>query len=192
MSAKQLLPLSGVVSVLLVMAAFIVGGESPETRRLPERRSSPTTTTTTASSRDRQRRCSPGGVLLPRSSRPRVAALLRRARPESGVASANFSLAGGIVFAVGATIFAGLGIHRRRRGRRHRPRHASRRSTPSRWTCSSRSPSAPAPSCSAPGSQTLKTDVLPEMAGLGGDRDRRHRDHTARLLRFPRARRSGR
>lgn len=31
MNAKQLLPLSGVVAVLLIVAAFLVGGESPET-----------------------------------------------------------------------------------------------------------------------------------------------------------------
>ena len=30
MSSKQLLPLSGVLSVLLIIAAFIVGGETPE------------------------------------------------------------------------------------------------------------------------------------------------------------------
>ena len=50
MSSKQLLPLSGVLSVLIIIAAFITGGETPEADD-SWRKSSPTTTITTPRSR---------------------------------------------------------------------------------------------------------------------------------------------
>ena len=107
MSAKQLLPLSGVASVLLIVVAFIVGGESPEADE-PLRE-------VISYYADHDSDVQIAGALLALGAfffllfSAFVASVLRRIQGERGVA-AIVSLAGGIVFAVGVTIFAGLGF----------------------------------------------------------------------------------
>lgn len=107
MSAKQLLPLSGVVAVLLIVIAFIVGGESPE--------ADDSLREVLSYYNDNEADVQVASALLALGAfffllfSTALTDLLRRARPDSGVAS-RLSLAGGIVFAVGATIFAGLGF----------------------------------------------------------------------------------
>jgi hypothetical protein len=105
MTGKQLLPLSGVASVLLIVASFIVVGESPDLDA-PARE-------VVSYYTDNDSSLQFGAALLALGAfffmlfATTIAALLRRDPPASSV-SANFSLAGGIVFAVGATIFASL------------------------------------------------------------------------------------
>jgi hypothetical protein len=107
MSAKQLLPLSGVVAVLLIVAGFIVGGETPQTddslREVVSYYS------------DNEDEVAIASALLGLGAfffllfSAGVASLVRRAQGEEGVAR-TVCLAGGIVFTVGLTIFAGLGF----------------------------------------------------------------------------------
>jgi hypothetical protein len=105
MTGKQLLPLSGVASVLLIVASFIVVGESPDLDA-PARE-----VVSYYSENDSSLQW--GAALLALGAfffmlfATAIAALLRRDPPASSV-SANFSLGGGILFAAGATIFAGL------------------------------------------------------------------------------------
>jgi hypothetical protein len=105
MSAKQLLPLSGVASVLLIVASFIVVGESPDLDAPVEE------VVSFYSENDSSLQW--GAALLALGAfffllfATTIASLLRSDPLRGGVA-ANFSLGGGIVFAVGATIFAGL------------------------------------------------------------------------------------
>jgi hypothetical protein len=107
MSAKQLLPLSGVASVLLIIVAFIVGGESPEADE-PLRE-------VISYYEDHDSDVQIASALLGLGAffflvfSAFLAATLRRVQGERSVA-AIVSLAGGIVFAVGVTIFAGLGF----------------------------------------------------------------------------------
>lgn len=107
MNAKQLLPLSGVASVLLIIAAFIVGGESPEA-------DAPLREVVSYYS-DHDTDVQIAGALLALGAfffllfSAVIASLLRRVQREGDV-SATVSLAGGVVFAVGVTIFAGLGF----------------------------------------------------------------------------------
>jgi hypothetical protein len=107
MNAKQLLPLSGVVSVLLIVAAFIVGGESPEAddslREVVSYYSDHDTDVQIAAA------LLALGAFFFLLFSAAIASLLRRVQGE-GSASTTVSLAGGIVFAVGVTIFAGLGF----------------------------------------------------------------------------------
>lgn len=105
MSAKQLLPMSGVVSVLLIIVSFIVGGETPEAdASLRE---------VVSYYGDHDTNLQLAGALLGLGAfffilfTATIAALLRGVQGE-GRPSATVSLAGGIVFAVGLTIFAGL------------------------------------------------------------------------------------
>ena len=105
MTSKQLLPLSGVASVLLIVASFIVVGESPDLDA-PARE-------VVSYYTDNDSSLQFGAALLALGAfffmlfATTVASLLRR-DPARGAVAANFSFAGGIVFAVGATIFAGL------------------------------------------------------------------------------------
>jgi hypothetical protein len=107
MSAKQLLPLSGVASVLLIIVAFIVGGESPEADEPLQE--------VISYYADHDSDVQIASALLALGAfffllfSAFVASVLRRVQGERGVA-ATVSLAGGIVFAVGVTIFAGLGF----------------------------------------------------------------------------------
>ncbi|HEX6228712.1 MAG TPA: DUF4386 family protein [Solirubrobacterales bacterium] len=105
MSAKQLLPLSGVAAVLLMVVAFIVAGETPETDESAQEVVSYYT--------DKETEVGIASALLGLGAfffllfSTTLTDALRRARPDSALSS-RFSLAGGIVFAVGMTIFAGL------------------------------------------------------------------------------------
>lgn len=107
MNTKQLAPLSGVVAVVLIIAAFAVGGETPEAN------DSLTKVVSYYSDHDSDLQISAGllglGALFFLIFSTTVAGVLRRAQGESGGSSA-LCFAGGIVFAVGATIFAGLGF----------------------------------------------------------------------------------
>jgi hypothetical protein len=107
MSAKQLVPLSGVLAVVLMIAAFVVGGETPEAddslREVVSYYSEHDTDLQIASAL-----LALGGFFFLIFS-TMVTGVLRRAQGESGGPSA-LSFAGGIVFAVGVTIFAGLGF----------------------------------------------------------------------------------
>jgi hypothetical protein len=107
MNAKQLAPLSGVLAVLLIIAAFAVGGETPEANDpLSE-------VISYYSDHDADLQISAGllglGAFFFLLFSTTVAGALRRA-PGPSKGAAAFSFAGGIVFAVGATIFAGLGF----------------------------------------------------------------------------------
>ena len=105
MSSKQLLPLSGVLSVLLVVVAFIVVGETPDMDASKEDLLSYYT--------DNDSQLQFGAALLALGAfffllfSTAVAGLVRGVR-DATASSANVTLAGGIVFAVGVTIFAGL------------------------------------------------------------------------------------
>jgi hypothetical protein len=105
MTGKQLLPLSGVASVLLIVASFIVVGESPDLN-------APAKEVASFYS-DNDTSLQFGAALLALGAfffllfATTLASLLRR-DPVRGAVSAKFSFAGGIVFAVGVTIFAGL------------------------------------------------------------------------------------
>lgn len=105
MSAKRLLPLSGVASVLLIVISFIVGGETPEAddslREVIAYYSEHDTDLQIASA------LLGLGAFFFLLFSAAITSLLRGAQREGGV-SATVSLAGGIVFAVGLTIFAGL------------------------------------------------------------------------------------
>jgi hypothetical protein len=107
MNAKQLVPLSGVAAVVLIIAAFAVGGETPE--------ADASLSEVVSYYSDHDTDLQIGAALLALGAffflvfSTTVAGVLRRAQGESGGSSA-LSFAGGIVFAVGATIFAGLGF----------------------------------------------------------------------------------
>jgi hypothetical protein len=104
MSAKQLLPLSGIASVALIFVAFAIVGEPPDLGSDEEIRSFYT---------DKQDDLTLGAALLALGSffflvfSTAVVNLIRGVRGASS-SSANLTLAGGIVFAVGVTIFAGI------------------------------------------------------------------------------------
>ena len=107
MNAKQLAPLSGVLAVVLIIAAFAVGGESPEANDpLSEVISYYTDNDTDVQISAALLALGAFFFLIFSTT---VAGLLRRAQGDTGGPSA-FSFAGGIVFAVGLTIFAGLGF----------------------------------------------------------------------------------
>jgi hypothetical protein len=105
MSAKQLLPMSGVVSVLLIIGSFVVGGETPEAD------DSLREVISYYSDHDTDLQISAGllalGSFFFLLFTATIAALLRDVQGE-GRPSATVSLAGGIIFTVGLTIFAGL------------------------------------------------------------------------------------
>jgi hypothetical protein len=107
MNTKQLAPLSGVLAVLLIIVAFVVSGETPEAD------DSLSKVISYYSDHDSEMQIS--AALLGLGSfffllfSTTVAGALRRA-PGASKGAAAFSFAGGIVFAVGLTIFAGLGF----------------------------------------------------------------------------------
>ena len=107
MSAKQLLPLSGVAAVLLIIAGFIVGGETPDVDASLQEITSYYT--------DHESELQIASALLALGAfffllfSAAIASLLRGSR-DGGGAAGTVSLAGGIVFAVGVTVFAGLGF----------------------------------------------------------------------------------
>jgi hypothetical protein len=107
MSAKQLVPLSGVAAVVLMIAAFAVGGETPEAD------ASLNEVVSYYSEHDTDLQIASAllalGAFFFLIFSTTVAGALRRAQGESGGSSA-LGFAGGIVFAVGVTIFAGLGF----------------------------------------------------------------------------------
>jgi hypothetical protein len=92
--------------VLLIVASFIIVGESPDL-------DAPASEVVSFYT-DNDSSLQWGAALLALGAfffllfSTTVASLLRRDPAREGAAAANFSLAGGIVFAVGATIFAGL------------------------------------------------------------------------------------
>lgn len=104
MSAR-LVPLSGVAAVALVVAAGVIGGETPGTDASLDE--------VVSYYSDHETGLAIGSALLGLGAfffllfSTTVAGLLRRAQGESGGSSA-LSFAGGIVFTVGLTIFAGL------------------------------------------------------------------------------------
>jgi hypothetical protein len=107
MNAKQLVPLSGVLAVLLMIAAFVVGGETPEADdSLGE-------VVSYYSEHDTDLQIASAllglGAFFFLVFSTTVAGVLRRSQRESGGPSV-LSFAGGIVFTVGVTIFAGLGF----------------------------------------------------------------------------------
>jgi hypothetical protein len=105
MSAKQLLPLSGVAAVLLIIAAFIVGGETPE--------ADDTLAKIVSYYHDNDTDLQIAAALLALGGfffllfSVTLTDLFRRAIPERRVAP-TLCLGGGIIFAVGVTIFSGL------------------------------------------------------------------------------------
>lgn len=107
MNTKQLAPLSGVLAVLLIIAAFAVGGESPE--------ANDSLSKVISYYSDHDSELQFAGALLGLGAfffllfSTTVAGVLRRAQGASKGAAA-FCFAGGIVFAVGASIFAGIGF----------------------------------------------------------------------------------
>ncbi|MGZ5326394.1 MAG: hypothetical protein ACXWEL_07160 [Solirubrobacterales bacterium] len=107
MSAKQLVPLSGVAAVALIVAAFAVGGETPDAD------ASLNEVVSYYHDHDTDLQISGGllglGAFFFLVFSTTVAGLLRRAQGESGGSSA-LAFGGGVVFTVGLTIFAGLGF----------------------------------------------------------------------------------
>ncbi|HEY8083248.1 MAG TPA: hypothetical protein VIE64_06790 [Solirubrobacterales bacterium] len=105
MSAKQLLPMSGVISVLLIIVSFIVGGETPEADASLQE------VVSYYSDHDTDLQLAAAllglGAFFFILFTATIATLLRSAQGE-GRPSATVSLAGGIVFTVGLAIFAGL------------------------------------------------------------------------------------
>lgn len=107
MNTKQLAPLSGVLAVLLIIVAFAVSGETPEAD------DSLSKVISYYSDHDSEMQISAAllglGAFFFLWFSTTVAGVLRRA-PGASKGAAAFSFAGGIVFAVGLTIFAGLGF----------------------------------------------------------------------------------
>jgi hypothetical protein len=107
MTARRLVPLTGVVAVALVVVAFVVGGETPDTDDPVEEIVSFYT------ENDSDQKVS--GLLLGLGMffflcfATVLRENLRRAEAERGAAS-TLGFAGAIVFAIGALIFAGLGF----------------------------------------------------------------------------------
>jgi hypothetical protein len=107
MSNTRLVPLSGALAVVLMIAAFIIGGETPGTDESAQE--------VVSYYLDHEDELAIAGALLGLGGffflvfSTTVAGVLRRAQGESGGSSA-LCFAGGIVFTVGITIFAGLGF----------------------------------------------------------------------------------
>jgi hypothetical protein len=103
MTSRQLLPLSGAASVLLIVVSFIVAGEPPDL-------DSPANELVSYYD---DNGLQIGGALLALGSfffllfSAAVSSLLRAVR-DTAATAANVTLGGGIVFTVGLTIFAGL------------------------------------------------------------------------------------
>ncbi len=105
MSARQLLPLSGVLSVVLIFVSFLIVGEPPDLDA--------PNAEILAYYADNEDEMMFGSALLALGAffflvfSTAVAALVRGVR-ETTASSASLTLAGGIIFAVGLTIFAGI------------------------------------------------------------------------------------
>ena len=105
MSSKQLLPLSGVLSVLIIIAAFIVGGETPE--------ADDSLAEVVSYYHDHDTALEIASGLLAVGGffflvfTAAIGLTLRRVQDELK-ASTILSVAGGIVFVVGVTLFAGF------------------------------------------------------------------------------------
>lgn len=105
MNAKKLLPLSGVAAVLLMLAAFIIGGESPE--------ADDSLRDVVSYYTDNDSDVQWASALLALGAffflvfSTTLSDRFRRLRPGASTA-ARLTFAGGIVFTVGTTIFAGL------------------------------------------------------------------------------------
>ena len=105
MTARRLVPLSGIAAVALIVAAFAIPGETPDTD------ASIGEVVSYYQSHDSDMQWA--GALLALGAvffvffSTNVAGLLRRAQGDAGGSSA-LSFAGGILFAVGALIFAGF------------------------------------------------------------------------------------
>ena len=107
MTTRKLVPLSGVAAVALIVAGFMVGGETPS----PD--ASASEVVDYYSDHDTALMTSAGllglGAFFFLVFSTTLAGLLRRAQGETGGSSA-LAYAGGIAFAIGLTIFAGLGF----------------------------------------------------------------------------------
>jgi hypothetical protein len=105
MTARRLVPLSGVAAVAFLIGAFAIGGDTPDT----DAPINEVVSFYTEHDSDQQW----GAFLLSLGAlffvffSTNVAGMLRRAQGETGGSSA-LSFAGGILFAVGVLIFAGL------------------------------------------------------------------------------------
>ena len=105
MRSRQLLPLSGAASVLLIFVSFLVAGEPPDVDAMPDE----------LLDYYDDDSLQIAAALLALGSffflvfSSAIATALRTARAiDPGTAAAKVSFAGGIVFTVGLTIFAGL------------------------------------------------------------------------------------
>lgn len=105
MSSRQLLPLTGAASVLLIFVSFLIAGEPPDVDAMPD----------DLLSYYDDDSLQIAAALLALGSffflvfASAIATALRTARTsDPGSAAAKVSFAGGIVFTVGLTIFAGL------------------------------------------------------------------------------------
>lgn len=107
MTAKRLLPLTGIVAVGVIIAALITGGEPPDT-------DAPISEVTSFYTENDDEQAI-GGLLLGFGAALflffafALRSALRRAEPVGGGASA-LSFAGAIVYAIAVSIFAGLGF----------------------------------------------------------------------------------
>jgi hypothetical protein len=105
MSARQLLPLSGIASVVLIFVSFMIVGEPPDLDGSNQE--------VLSFYVDKEDDLTLGSALLALGAfffllfSTAVAALVRGVR-DATAPSANVTLAGGIIFAVGLTIFAGI------------------------------------------------------------------------------------
>jgi hypothetical protein len=107
MTARRLVPLSGVVTVAALFAAFAIPGETPDT-------DAPLAEVVSYYVKHDSDMQLAGGLIALGAVffvffSTNVAGLLRRAQGDAGGSSA-LSFAGGILFAVGALIFAGIGF----------------------------------------------------------------------------------
>jgi hypothetical protein len=107
MTARRLVPLSGIAAVALIVAAFAIPGETPDTD------ASVGQVASYYLSHDTDLQWASGLLALAALFfvffSTNVAGLLRRAQGDAGGSSA-LSFAGGIMFAVGVLIFAGIGF----------------------------------------------------------------------------------
>jgi hypothetical protein len=103
MNAKQIGPLTGILFVVLVIVAFVVGGETPGTDDSPQ--------TIVSFYLDNDSEQSIAAALLALACVPFLFFLsaLRQALREAGALS-TVALLGGLMIVVGASIFAGIGF----------------------------------------------------------------------------------
>jgi hypothetical protein len=106
MTARKLVPLSGIVAVVLIVVSFIVAGETPDTDDPIEE----VVSFYTENDSDQMA----GGILLGYAALFFLifASTLRNAlrKGEDGAGASTLSFGGAILFVAGATIFAGIGF----------------------------------------------------------------------------------